>query len=263
VKAATQPSWRAAAALAVNRVLKKIDQSPSSESASRAVPPAPANEPIAAERVELPPLDFRTGLPVEIKASPAPEPAQKPSESTPPRRVEKVSVLDDAGRQRIRDTYVAARFPGVARSSHDLADVEHVTRAAQVYLRDANPRRAEEILELAYALQPEADALLLARLDVALQLGDTDGYRRTALRFRNDHPRSAHWKYIVAFARTLYLTEPPFTLDVRDEFVESTYQRPNWIGNSWELEPEFSPRDLRARVLAALPEAEAHPTEAA
>jgi hypothetical protein len=166
------------------------------------------------------------------------------------RVIECVSVLEDAARQRVRDAYVAARFSGVARSSQDLARVRTVIKAAQTYLEDGNQRRAEELLEFATELQPGSEALPLARLELALRLADSEAYRRVALRFRKDHPRSARWKEIVAFARTLYLTEAPFTPDPSDS-GDRAYLRPNWLQDAWQLTPEFMPGDLRARVLAA------------
>lgn len=257
MKTATNATWRAAAATAVNRVLKRIDDSARTPAPVAHVP-APAYQPVAAEKVDLPPLDFVTGEPVTVEAAPAPAPAAKAAEAPPsPPPVEFVSLLEDPAQQRIRDDYVAARFPGVARNSHDLARSRAVIKAAQVYMEDGDSSRAEELLDLAALLQPSSEALLLARLEVALQQRDSEGYRRTAIRFHHAHPRSAHWKYIVAFARTLYLTEPPFT--TLSDWEERNYQRPNWMGNSWELAPEFNNADLRRRVLGAAPAQEPQP----
>ena len=148
---------------------------------------------------ELPPLDFYTGAPVVMKAEPPkPAPEPKPIEEVA-RAVERVSVLEDPARQRIRDAYVAARFVGVARTSHDLANTRHVIKSAQLYFEDGNTGRAEELLDLAAELQPSSEALWLARLELALRMGDAAAYRRTALRFRHHHPNSPRWKEIVAF----------------------------------------------------------------
>jgi hypothetical protein len=246
----------------MNRVLKRRDESSHAPSPPTPISLVPSPQAAPREPVELPPLDFATGQPVATAPAVA-----KPAQPAPaireeaPRIEERVFALDDPARQRVRDAYVAARFPGVARSSHDLARVRSVIAAAQAYFEDGDARRAEELLEFAAELQPAAEALLLARLEIALQLRDSESYRRNALRFHADHPRSAHWRYVVAFARTLYLTEPPFSPDVADDLGDSTYQRPNWIQRSWELAPEFVASDLRARVLAVErmePEAERH-----
>ena len=244
LKTNTSLGWRSAAALAVSRVLKRSEEAAAAPQAKAATVPQPA---VVEPRPDLPPLDFRTGRPVDVPLErTGTEP--KPTEIT--RHVEKVSVLEDPARQRVRDAYVAARFTGVARTSHDLGRVRAVIRAAEIYHEDGNVRRAEELLELAASLQPSSEALPLARLEIALRLGDSEAYRRTALRFRENHPKSARWKEIVAFARTLYLTEAPFTAEAGDGFGDSAYLRPNWISHGLELAPEFMPGDLRTRVLA-------------
>jgi hypothetical protein len=232
----------------MNRVLKRLDESSRTAEKAESAPVALHDEP-AVERVELPPLDFLTGEPVEIEP-PAPPPPPEPVGIPAPRAIEAVTLLEDPARQRVRDAYIAARFPGVARSSRDLARVRSVINAANVYLEDGESRRAEELLDVAAELLPASEKLLLARLELALRLRDSEGYRRTGLRFRERHPRSPHWKYIVAFAQTIYLTEAPFTADVTDPFGDGAYQRPNWLGDALELAPEFAPTDLRKRVLA-------------
>ncbi len=229
-------------------MLKKLDEVSAPVTAQPPVAPLPPAPTIVEERVELPPLDFKTGRPVDAKPAALHAVADKAAEK-PKRAIESVTVLEDAARQRVRDAYVTARFSGLARSSQDLARVRAVVRAAQIYLEDGNQRRAEELLELATELQPVSEALPLARLELALRVADSEGYRRVALRFRKDHPRSARWKEIVAFARTLYLTEAPFTPDASDS-GDRAYLRPNWLQDAWELTPEFMPGDLRARVLA-------------
>ena len=258
MKTTTIPGWRNAAMLAVNRVLKKRDDSDGTGDEPQATEPAPA---IERERVELPPLDFATGKPVEIKrVAETPKPAEKPR---PVAIVETVAALENPARQRIRDAYIAARFPGVAKSSQEFSRVRAVIKAAQVYFDDTNPRRAEELLDLASELIPASEALPLARLELALRQSDSESYRRTAIRFRKNHPRSARWKEIVAFARTLYLTEAPFTPDPNDAEGDRRYLRPNWLQDTWELAPEFMPADLRARALAIDPELEKTEKEAA
>ena len=215
----------------------------------------PRPQPVAVEsvqRVELPPLDFCTGEPVVSKAEPPkPAPAPKPVDE-PVRAVEKVSVLEDPARQRIRDAYVAARFAGVARTSHDLARTRHVIKSAHLYFEDGNTGRAEELLDLATDLQPSSQALWLARLELALRMRDSAAYRRTALLFRHHHPISPRWKEIVAFARTVCITEAPFIASVVDMVGDNAGKRPTWVHDSWELTPEFMPVDLRSRVLGAV-----------
>src|SRR5947208_490236 len=102
--------------MAVTRVLMKLDD-------GEIVPPPPqtlaqvvAAQPAKAERVELPPLDFVTGAPVAVAAVTVADPQLESARIEKAARVlERVATLDDPVRQRVRDRYVAARFPGVAR----------------------------------------------------------------------------------------------------------------------------------------------------
>lgn len=211
------PGWRSA----VSRVLKRLDER---RAANQPLPP-PARvqpvEPPAPERIELPPLDFHTGEPVTTPP-PVPAPVARPvlKSVEKPRVVEKVAVLEDPVRQRVRDAYVGARFAGFARNSHDLARVRAVVKAAELYFEDGNPLRAAELLDLAIELQPSAEPLWRARLDIALRAQDRAAYHRTAMRFHEAHPHAARGEEGRGFA-------------------------------SWELAPEFMPADLRLRVLAA------------
>ena len=205
------------------------------------------NSAAASPRIDLPPLDFVTGKPVPVAVA-VPIAAR---EITRP-RAQRVSVLDDPARQRVRDRYVAARFPGVARSSADLAKVKEVIKAANLYFEDGDVARSEELLDLAAALQPEPEGIWLARLELALLMLDSESYRVTALRFRTHHPASASWPEIVAVARTLCLTGEPFcNYDERGGLANyPTPLSPNWLRDSWELAPKFKPADLRASIMA-------------
>jgi hypothetical protein len=157
-------------------------------------------------------------------------------------------------RLRIRDRYIGARFPGVAQRSANLEDSGAVIKAARLYFENDQVHRAQELLGVAADLHPEAEALWLARLELAFLLRDAHDYRQTATRFSNRHPASSAWPEVRALARSLGLTEELFRDRNERESTCESYgpwpHLPGWLQASWDLTPEVLAAELRARVLA-------------
>ena len=99
---------------------------------------------------------------------------------------------------RIRDRYIAVRFPGFPRNGRDLADVPAVLKAAAIYFNDGRHALAKELLAIASESHDGAEALWLARLELAFLMRDTEGFRESARRFRARHPASDAWPTLVA-----------------------------------------------------------------
>ena len=223
--------------------------------ASRSTEPVPAEGPPAEEKRDLPPLDFFTGESGPVPEPPA-GPVLAPEENPPaPQPDTGYRMLDDPALQRIRDQYVAARFTGVARTSMDLVDVRRTIAAAHTYLDDGKGHLAAELLELAAAIQPASERLWLAALELALRMGDAEGYRRAAFGLRRNQPHTPAWSEVAALARTLCLTDEPFSCAESIEAADSGPgpRVPNWLRDGWELAPEFTHADLRAHVLGEDP----------
>ena len=239
-------------AFGANRLMKRFNATPPAQpkAAKTVITKAVVEPPV---RVDLPPLEFTGSVPSRAPVAP---PVVEPQAEAKPipveRKIPRVSVLEDATRQRIRDRYVAARFPGVARTSADLAIVEAVIKSANLYYEDGDAARAEELLDVAAMLQPEAEALWLARLELALLLCDSENYRRVAISFRSHHPNSVKWPEVAALARSLYLSDAPFAGHEETSGLANfgSYLPPNWLRDSWELAPKFKPADLRLCVIA-------------
>lgn len=166
-------------------------------------------------------------------------------------REEANEILDNAERARrhVRDRYIAARFPGVAGGSADLARVAHVIKSARTYLEDGNARLAEELLDLACLLHPQVEALWLARLELALRVRDAEGYRAAAFAYRQSVPESLFWPEAAALARSLCLTDDAFAAE--GESTTLLVRRRDWLRTFWESAPEAGPLDVRVRVFEA------------
>jgi hypothetical protein len=156
----------------------------------------------------------------------------------------------DAGDE-VRRRYILARFPGVLHSLADLGRIAHVIKSARIYLEDGNVRRAEELLDLARCLHPETEALWLARLELAMRVGDADGYRFVALAYREQHPDSLLWAEVAAFGRSLCLADEAFLTD-----EEPSMLKRDWLQTRWEPSPDVTCADLR-RLLNATQESAA------
>jgi len=86
-------------------------------------------------------------------------------------------------RAKLRDRYLAARFPGVARTVGDLAETERVIQSARLYFEDRNLDRAIELLSLAIRECPGEQALALARLEITFLMRSAALYVESASDF--------------------------------------------------------------------------------
>jgi hypothetical protein len=248
VKTTSKPAWQVAAR-AVQRLLNGSGDTSVATIASPSAGPAPRPEPREEPRPDLPPLDFFTGEPATaFVTESAPEPAE-PDPAPEPAASAAHEVLEDPACQRVRDQYIGERFMGVARSSADLVNVRRTISSAHTYLEDGQVPRACELLELASAIQPTAERLWLATLELALRVGDAEAYRRAAVGLRRHHPASSAWPEVAALARTLCLTDEPFNNGAEALDAAPGPRKPNWLRESWELTPEFTHADVRKHVL--------------
>ena len=151
----------------------------------------------------------------------------------------------DAARRRIRDRYIGARFPGVARSASELAAAGRVIKAARLYFEEEDLDSALELLQLAVEEAPHESALWLARLEILFLARDAAGFTACARDFREIHPQHAEWAEVLRLGRALAPDEATFAegRGVRDhEHYGPWPDLPNWIQAPW---------DLTAEVLAA------------
>jgi tetratricopeptide (TPR) repeat protein len=143
--------------------------------------------------------------------------------------------LREAQRARIRDRYVAARFPGVARNARDLADTERVVRYARIYFEERKLDRALELLELALECDPANEALRLARLEIVFLAGEAALYVALANEFRIAHPESGQWGEVARLGREIAPDEAAFGAR---EPASRRRCVPNWTGASLDFTPD-------------------------
>jgi hypothetical protein len=158
----------------------------------------------------------------------------------------------DGRRRKIRDRYIAARFPGIAKCGADLADEEAIVRAARLMFEDDRAADALELLELALEEYPARDAAWLARLEILYLTRDAAGFTEAAHAFRRHH--AAHteaWTEVSRLGRALAPHEPLFAgnVAVRDhEHYGPWPHTPNWIRAPWDLSAEVAAADFHHAV---------------
>jgi hypothetical protein len=92
-----------------------------------------------------------------------------------------------------RDRYIHARFPGFPRSARDLADVPAVLKAAAIYFDDGLVELARELLWMASESHGGAEALWLARLELAFLARDCEDYATCEGQFLERYPFTQHF----------------------------------------------------------------------
>jgi hypothetical protein len=157
----------------------------------------------------------------------------------------------DARRLRIRDRYIGARFPGVARGGADLEHAERVIQAARLYFEDGQAHTALELLELAIAQAPREPAMRLAHLEILFLERDAAGFARAARDFIAAHPRDESWHEIARLGRALAPGDALFgeSDGPRDhEHYGPWPHLPNWIRASWDLTAEVTAAELHGAM---------------
>jgi len=212
-----------------------------------------------------PPPRMRRPAPQAAPAQPAPRPAPRRSVEqiewvTPP----KALTIPEERRARIRDRYIAARFPGVLRGSEDLLAVEYVIKVGRHYFEEGRLDDAAEIFQLAIEQSPSERALRLAQLEITYLERDAATFTRLARALREACPDAPEWEQIVRLGQALAPGEALFHTGTGPG-LEGHYgpwpDMPNWIQASWDLTSEVLAADFH-RAMLATPAAHALPRAA-
>ena len=164
---------------------------------------------------------------------------------------EETPMVGDARCRRIRDRYIGARFPGVARAAADLENPERVVKAARLYFEDGQADTALELLDVAIEQDSRAEALWLAQLEILFLIRDSQRFIETARAFRALHRASEAWDEITRLGRALAPQETMFGAanGRRDhEHYGPWPDLPNWIQANWDLTAEVIASDFH-RIL--------------
>jgi hypothetical protein len=161
----------------------------------------------------------------------------------------------DARRRKIRDRYIAARFPGIAKSGADLTDEEETIRAARLLFEDERADDAIELLELAIEECPANAGAWLARLEILFLVRDAAGFIEAARAYRTRGTTDMQaWNEICRLGRALAPHDALFDgeLAVRDhEHYGPWPHTPNWIRAPWDLTAEIAAVDFHHAVKRA------------
>jgi hypothetical protein len=158
----------------------------------------------------------------------------------------------DPRRRKIRERYIAARFPGVARTIGDLHSADRVIKAARLYFEDDQPELALELLELAAQETPHESPVWLAHLEILFLMRDAGGFVAASRAFRQVHGAHDAWPEIERLGRALVPGEALFgqTSGPREhEHYGPWPHTPNWIQAPWDLTPEIAAADFRRAAM--------------
>ncbi len=164
------------------------------------------------------------------------------------------SASHDVMRAKLRDRYIAIRFPGVARSSDDLRDAERVIKGVRLYFEEQKFDRADELLELAIGQAGSARLLRLARLELAYLRRDAAGFTEFARDFCSVYPGSVEWLEVARLGRALAPAETALFGNAQGARAQDSYgpwpDMPNWLQASWDLTPEVLGADFHREMSA-------------
>jgi len=167
--------------------------------------------------------------------------------------VRQLPVLEGGAlRARMRDRYIAARFPGLVGGSGDLERVEHVIRTARLCFEEERHDQAQELLHLAIEQSPDAEALRLAQLEFAFLRRSRERFVALAGQFRARLPQSPRWVEIARLGRAVAPDDPQFAASPGShphEHYGPWPDLPNWIQAPWDLTAEVLAADFHRAML--------------
>lgn len=200
---------------------------------------------------------FRDAMASDATPAPAPKPAERPRAArTPPRPAPDAwlntthrpkAEPDLQVRKRIRDRYLAVRFPGAPHTDEELRDSAAVIKAARLYFEDDDIDRACELLECATDVNAKDETPWLAHLEILYLKRKARAFTPLAKRFHEHFPNSGRWPEVLRLGFRLDPEDPAFRLArpheaTGDEHYGAWPQVQNWIQ---------APFDLTGDVLAA------------
>ncbi len=157
----------------------------------------------------------------------------------------------DARCRRIRDRYISARFPGVARSAADLESADRVVKSARLYFEDGQVDTALELLDVAIEQDSRAQALWLAQLEILFLGRNAARFVECARAFRALHPVSDAWAEVSRLGLALAPKESLFGTangPREHDHYGPWPDLPNWIQANWDLTAEVVASDFH-RIL--------------
>ena len=172
------------------------------------------------------------------------------SAAAAPEQVDVASL--EPRRRKLRDRYIAARFPGLAHGGADLADLPRMIDMARMLFEDGRESLALELLHLCAAEVPADAAPRLAALELRFLQRDVAGFIAAARAFDRAHPGHEAWEEVARLGRALAPAEALFGAETgarAHEHYGPWPHLPNWIQAPWDLTAEVCAADFH-RALA-------------
>lgn len=208
---------------------------------------------------------FREAMAGERKAQPeaprAPAPQRRAAAALPPRPADDWQVAprpartetSDLARRRIRDRYLAVRFPGAPHTDEDLRDTPGVIKSARLYFEDGDLERACELLEFACDVNKADELPWLAHLEILFLKRKGHEFAELAHRFHERFPASGRWPEILRLGlrlapqNRLFHGAHPREGDI-DEHYGAWPQVQNWIQAPFDLTGDVLAAEFHARM---------------
>jgi hypothetical protein len=130
--------------------------------------------------------------------------------------------IKDVDARRLRERYIAHRFPQFAGAASQLRNTNEILRAARHLLDDGRPNLAEELLSIALQEEPYQREAWLFLIEVAFLSHDAARFESLADDFKKMFANSQDNQVIDAMAHDLNPSDP------RYQNIESPTPLPNW-----------------------------------
>ncbi len=182
-------------------------------------------------------------------APPSPRPAESWVEKPAPAKTD----FSEAARRRIRDRYLAVRFPGAPHTDADLRDSAGVIKSARLYFEDDDLERACELLEIACEVNRDDESPWLAHLEILFLKRKGHEFAELAHRFHERFPGSGRWPEILRLGLRLapqnkvFHGAHPREADI-DEHYGAWPQVQNWIQAPFDLTGDVLAAEFHARM---------------
>jgi hypothetical protein len=152
----------------------------------------------------------------------------------------------DSHSRRIRERYLAARFPGVVRNIADLDAPGRVVKGARLYFEDGELEMAIELLDAAIQQNSRAEGVWLAQLEILFLARDAQRFVECARAFHALHAGSTEWAEVARLGAALAPEEPLFAAASTTSHAHygPWPDLPNWIQANWDLTAEVVASDF-------------------
>jgi len=154
--------------------------------------------------------------------------------------------IKNADARRLRERYVASRFPQFADNTSQLRNTVEILHTARHLLDDGRPNLAEELLYIALQEEPYQREAWLFLIELAFLNNDAARFDLLANDFRKIFPNGEEQYVIEAMAHDL---NPH---DLRYRYMNSPTPLPNWSSHASQARDQSSQRRYHQALINAI-----------